>query len=371
MKTTITKLAICMMLFMFSMQGLLNAQTIYTINIGGVSRQYCLYLPSGLPAGAPLVIYFPGYTGNIQTDYNGFKFNQVADTFKFAMCYAQDAGSPSSWNCYAPVSKTPNDTGFIRQLARYLQTTYNLSVTNTFCTGASNGGDMVSLMSFAEQNVFKAVALMEGCTCYGDRTSYPTPKPMPYMMIHATNDGTTYWAGDPNWPYYGVMNNIKWWCNINGCKDSIVSPTFSTADPANPLTVIKYGGGTAPVWLYKVTGGCHCFPSGGSGYFNGAHAIWKFFQQNLAISTEVATIEDNTQVQVNVFPNPVNGGELSIVGDADLTEVGVFNLMGQKIDQILVNNTTAKLNTTSYSKGIYLLKISTKDGIINKRIVVE
>ena len=71
------------------------------------------------------------------------------------------------------------------------------------------------------------------------------------------------------------------------------------------------------------------------------------------------------------MPNPVTDGNLNIVGNANITEVAVFNLMGQNIDKISVNNTSTKLNTSNYSKGIYLLKISTKDGVVNKRIIIE
>jgi len=87
--------------------------------------------------------------------------------------------------------------------------------------------------------------------------------------------------------------------------------------------------------------------------------------------TSTQTISQIETNNLHVFPNPVIGGELNIAGNADITEVSVFNLMGQKIDNILVNNSTAKLNTSTYNKGIYLLKISTKDGVINKRIIVE
>ena len=86
---------------------------------------------------------------------------------------------------------------------------------------------------------------------------------------------------------------------------------------------------------------------------------------------EISTDKTAVNSDITVYPNPVNGGELNIAGNTNITEVSVFNLQGQKIDNILVNNSAAKLNTSSYCKGIYLLKISTKDGVINKRIMVE
>jgi len=96
------------------------------------------------------------------------------------------------------------------------------------------------------------------------------------------------------------------------------------------------------------------------------YAFYRVLNTTTAIDSPV-----ETNINIQLFPNPVNGGELSIAGNTNITEVFVFNLMGQKIDGLIVNNTMAKLNTSNYSKGIYLLKISTKDGVINKRVVVE
>lgn len=74
---------------------------------------------------------------------------------------------------------------------------------------------------------------------------------------------------------------------------------------------------------------------------------------------------------VEVFPNPVVEDIINIISDVDIKEISVFNHTGQKIDQSTINGQTARLITSGYNKGMYLLKIQTKKGIVYKKVIIE
>ncbi len=66
-----------------------------------------------------------------------------------------------------------------------------------------------------------------------------------------------------------------------------------------------------------------------------------------------------------VIPNPVNN-RLVINTNYFIEKVEVYNIQGKKI---IVENRKKNINFTSYSSGIYFVKIYTDKGIVNKKII--
>ena len=118
----------------------------YTMKNQGLEREYYLYRPEGLKAGAPLVIVLHGYGGSAQ---NGKKaMMDVADRNGFAVCYPQGIKDPKGkpgWNVRYPSQEgmRTDDVKFIIALSKELQKRFSLSAKNTFLTGMSNGGDII------------------------------------------------------------------------------------------------------------------------------------------------------------------------------------------------------------------------------------
>ena len=78
---------------------------------------------------------------------------------------------------------------------------------------------------------------------------------------------------------------------------------------------------------------------------------------------------DETEAQVKVYPNPTNG--FVTVEAEGMTEVSVYNTLGQCVLQKEVAGNPTVLDLQQVSEGLYLLRVKTENGIISKRISVE
>ena len=147
----------------------------YTMKNQGLEREYYLYRPEGLKAGAPLVIVLHGYGGSAQ---NGKKaMMDVADRNGFAVCYPQGIKDPKGkpgWNVRYPSQEgmRTDDVKFIIALSKELQKRFSLSAKNTFLTGMSNGGDIIYLIAMRAPKAFKAMASIAGLQFSWMETEY-------------------------------------------------------------------------------------------------------------------------------------------------------------------------------------------------------
>ena len=78
---------------------------------------------------------------------------------------------------------------------------------------------------------------------------------------------------------------------------------------------------------------------------------------------------EETEAQVKVYPNPTNG--FVTVEAEGMTEVSVYNTLGQCVLQKEVAGNPTVLDLQQVSEGLYLLRVKTENGIISKRIAVE
>ncbi len=139
-----------------------HAQTIVhdSLKIQGHMRHYAMYLPEGLPEGAPLVFVCHGYGNRGATKT---WMNAAADHHKFAICIPvglKDPRGKHSWNVGYPWQQDwkVDDVKAVCTLARHVQKKHRLSRRNTFLTGMSNGGELCYLLAYSKQSTFKAQA---------------------------------------------------------------------------------------------------------------------------------------------------------------------------------------------------------------------
>ncbi|MFO8235406.1 MAG: PKD domain-containing protein [Bacteroidales bacterium] len=95
---------------------------------------------------------------------------------------------------------------------------------------------------------------------------------------------------------------------------------------------------------------------------------------SLVANFETATAIDYLDTEkVKVFPNPVNNGWLKIKSEKELKTVSVISLSGTTILlESICERHSVQLDVSRLVKGIYLLKITTRDGIrIQKKFVIE
>ena len=279
-----------------------------TFDFDGLEREYLLYTPENLPNNAPLVFVLHGYTGSAQgiMDYSGM--NEVAEENGFAVCYPQgttDQYDNTFFNVNYAFQNNPtvDDVGFIVALAEYLQNTHQLSTTNTFSTGMSNGGDMSYRLACEASSTFRAIAPVAGLIMQDIYNSCSPENPVPVFETHGTEDDISWYEGDPfnedGWgAYLDIPSTIDFFVNQNNLTDVEFSE-LPDADPNDGSTIESYiytsPNSNNEVWLYKVIDGGHDWPGAwGNMDVNISEEIWKFFNA-MSITEESAIKEINSQ----------------------------------------------------------------------------
>ena len=284
----------------------------------GLNREYIYYSPNNLPLNAPLVFVAHGFTGSAQGIMSYSGMNNIADQNGFAVCYPQgttDALGDNFWNVgydfHAGV--TVDDIGFLETLASYLQSTYQLSQSNTFFTGMSNGGEMSYLLAFDGSNVFKAFAPVAGTVFpNGLITNLFTPNtPVPFFVTHGLNDNVTSFIGDSNDQYWGsylsVYTLVDFWFNYNSLSNLNID-TFPDLNNNSKRTISykysSFASNSNEVWLFTHRSGHNW---GDDGDIVIEQKIWDFFSLYLSNSTEITEINslNNLLYITNLFGQKV------------------------------------------------------------------
>ncbi len=76
------------------------------------------------------------------------------------------------------------------------------------------------------------------------------------------------------------------------------------------------------------------------------------------------------QTDIVVYPNPATNS-VQIGCKNNMEEIWITNSTGQVVDYFTLDNRKIKINTSSYSTGIYFVKVKTDNGIITSKLIVE
>ena len=259
-----------------------------SLKVDGHMHHWEMYLPDGLPPGAPLVVVLHGYGAGIWREN---PMVAAADRHQFAVCIPQGLKDPEgkpSWNVGYPFQQgwQVDDVKALCRIARHVQRQYHLSHDNTFLTGMSNGGEMCYLMAYSKQDVFKAVAPIAGLTMAWIYQTMQAPRPIPLMEIHGTEDRVSEWTGDMKneggWgAYLPVPVAIGYWVARNRCTHEVTERVESLQGAeGHPIVKHRYSSPTTgcDVWLYEVIGGVHSWHTGD---IDTGEEIWQFFSRYL------------------------------------------------------------------------------------------
>jgi hypothetical protein len=95
------------------------------------------------------------------------------------------------------------------------------------------------------------------------------------------------------------------------------------------------------------------------------------------IGNPFANVENINDVKINIFPNPTSGLlniEFDNV-DNKFSSISVLNVLGDKIYNDNLENETirysSQIDVSSYSNGIYFVRLTTKDGFVTKKIILQ
>lgn len=119
----------------------------------------------------------------------------------------------------------------------------------------------------------------------------------------------------------------------------------------------------------------HYLPQGN---FGDSFIEYKFFNMNnenvfvKVIVQFAATIVgvDENDLSIKIYPNPVSD-HLTINMSQSIEAISIYDCTGAKIREERVKSNSYKLNTSSFTSGIYLFRIATHNRVITKQVVIN
>ncbi len=86
---------------------------------------------------------------------------------------------------------------------------------------------------------------------------------------------------------------------------------------------------------------------------------------NPFVGLDDISLEDNS---ITIYPNPTNS-EVNISSENFINSVEIFNSLGQRVYYSVVNSNTKTIDISSFSNGVYILRVITDNGVIRKKII--
>jgi poly(hydroxyalkanoate) depolymerase family esterase len=237
------------------------------------------YVPTGLPAGAPLVVALHGCTQNATDYYNDSGWPQYADQWGFAVVFPQQSSSNNIEDCFDWY--TPSDDGrgqgeaaSIDQMVRYAETNYGSDTHRIYVTGLSAGGGFTSELLADYPDVFAggaidsglpaqcATSLTQASSCQ-DSNQNKTPAQWG-DLVRNSDPGysgpwprVAIWQGTADYTVYPVnaTEEMDQWTNVWGISQT----ASSTQSLPGGTTESTYndGQGNPAVELYSISGMGH------------------------------------------------------------------------------------------------------------------
>ncbi len=68
---------------------------------------------------------------------------------------------------------------------------------------------------------------------------------------------------------------------------------------------------------------------------------------------------------LEIYPNPVTDNVVYISAESNITTVNIYNMVGQNVKRINVENNNLKINVSDLKHGMYILKVETINGNTN------
>src|SRR5258705_922693 len=267
-----------------------------TLQTGGVTRRYFLYLPSPWPRGrpAPRALVFHGGGGRASGIAPHAGFSRLAEREGFAVAYPQ--GLNGRWNDGRGYGATHDDVGFVRALLDTLGRELVIDTRRVYATGISNGAMFSYRLACDLPGMFAAVAPVAGAMPADLAPTCTHAQPMSVLAFQGT--------ADPLMPYFGggvarrrgrvlsAERSIAFWATMSGCNAAPVTtdePDRMTDGTRVRRTVYGTCRDGRSVELYTIEGGGHTWPGGppvgGSvgrvtREVDATPLIWAFFAQH-------------------------------------------------------------------------------------------
>lgn len=82
-------------------------------------------------------------------------------------------------------------------------------------------------------------------------------------------------------------------------------------------------------------------------------------------------IDEFSANSLNIFPNPVSSGLLTVNSDNNFKSVLIYNSVGQLVYENNYSCKNLQIITTSFKPGIYLIQIDREDGLTTQKVIIQ
>lgn len=348
---------------------LANAQqSSHSITIGGITRNYIQYLPTGfqMSENLPVVFVLHGI-GGTNSSMVGAGFNQIADTARFIVIYPNGLSNPynqSSWNNGTLLASTANDIGFFNQVMDSMILGKNADPARIYMTGFSMGSIMSHHMACLLNNRIAAIGAMAGTMATSDISSCVPAYKTPVIHLHGDADGTVPYAGTALPSLSLVAQTIDFWKGVHGCANTYDSIRLPDNAPADNITVDRFVYNTCDpsgsLELWRLNNADHQFLYEPLNDITESKEVWRFFLRFQHSNPATAGTTELEAAVFNVYPNPANDF-ITIELSEKVDEFLILDLSGR----IVLRSNTPTLDIRELKSGQYFVKA----GSFSKRVV--
>jgi polyhydroxybutyrate depolymerase len=258
------------------------ADSVRTVAVDGLARNYLLYIPPGLSVStpAPLVLVFHGHRMNGEYMLAMTGFNALADANQFIVAYPNGTGlmetlSFNSGLCCGSAQKNNIDeAAFVRGILSDLNAIAAIDPARVYVTGFSNGAMLAYRLACELSDTIAAIAPVAGNLGYGP--CRPRGK-VSILHIQGLSDDSIPYADDDLEPdlnpdIRSVQGSVALWASFDGCAGL---PDENRNGIATHTVYSACAGGTA-VELYSLYGIGHIWPP--ESLWPTSRVIWEFFE---------------------------------------------------------------------------------------------
>ena len=232
-----------------------------SLQVGGVTRNYILHVPTGYTGKAPvpLVLDFHPILSDDTYERMNSGYAGLADTEGFVVAFPD--GIDNAWNVgpCCTTSRTVDDLGFAKGLVTALEGQACVDPKRVYAVGYSMGGGMSHYLGCNAADVFAAIApaafdLLED----SEEPCHPS-RPITEITFRGTADPIVPYGGGASMPpnglnvtihFLGAQGTFQKWSQLDGCTgspsaaDSNGCSTYSKCQAGAEVTLCtKQGGG--------------------------------------------------------------------------------------------------------------------------------